>query len=152
MSIENHRKAVFHYRLMHALFHIRTVIIPRDPYRPEGRYRSRDDNRPDMEKSMHLSIYHIFQHWIKKNKINFFVFGFFIFSTKVSVSASETPTNLSSLDADIFQTTIDSWAEVTSYGSREAWHRVIRVLPRYLPMAWYRCGTSGVITYKYVII
>ena len=24
------------YRLMHALFHIRTVIIPRDRYRPEG--------------------------------------------------------------------------------------------------------------------
>jgi hypothetical protein len=35
------------------------------------------------------------------------VFGFFIFSTKESVFASETPTNLSSLDADIFQTTID---------------------------------------------
>ena len=32
----------------------------------------------------------------------------------------ETPTTLSSLDADFFQTTIDSWAEVTSYGSREA--------------------------------
>ena len=26
----------FIYRLMHALFHIRTVIIPRDRYRPEG--------------------------------------------------------------------------------------------------------------------
>ena len=37
-----------------------------------------------------------------------------------SVSASETPTNLSSLDADIFQTTIDSWTEVTPWGSREA--------------------------------
>ena len=24
------------YRLMHALFHIKTVIIPRDRYRPEG--------------------------------------------------------------------------------------------------------------------
>jgi hypothetical protein len=41
------------YRLMHALFHIKTVIIPRDRYRPEGRYRSRDDNSPDMEKGMH---------------------------------------------------------------------------------------------------
>ena len=26
------------YRLIHALFHIRTVIIPRDRYRPEGLY------------------------------------------------------------------------------------------------------------------
>jgi hypothetical protein len=29
----------------------------------------------------------------------------------------ETPTNLSSLKTDLFQTTIDSWAEVTSWGS-----------------------------------
>jgi len=28
----------------------------------EGRYRSRDDNSPEMEKGMHKSIYHIFQH------------------------------------------------------------------------------------------
>jgi hypothetical protein len=34
------------YRLMHALFHIRAVIIPRDWYR--SRY-----NSPDMEKGMH---------------------------------------------------------------------------------------------------
>ena len=27
---------VFNYRLMHALFHIKTVIIPRDQYQPEG--------------------------------------------------------------------------------------------------------------------
>ena len=27
---------VFNYRLMHALFHIKAVIIPRDRYRPEG--------------------------------------------------------------------------------------------------------------------
>jgi len=32
----------------------------------------------------------------------------------------KTPTHLSSVDADLFQTTIDSWAEVTSWGSREA--------------------------------
>jgi len=29
---------------------------------------------------------------------------------------------------------------------KEAWYYVIRVLPRYLPMDWYRCGTS-VFTY-----
>jgi len=27
---------------------------------------------------------------------------------------------------------------------RKVWYRVIRVLPRYLPMDWYRCGTSSV--------
>ena len=132
---------------MHTLFHIRTVIIPRDRYQPE-RFSPRVDIGRGMItvliwKKHALSIYHIFQHWIKKNNINFFVFGFFIFPTNESVSPSETPTNLSSL-ADIFQTTIDSWAEVTSQGSREAWYRVIRILPRYRPIAWYRCGTSGV--------
>ena len=35
------------------------------------RYRLRDDNSPDMEKGMHWSIYHIFQHLINKKKINF---------------------------------------------------------------------------------
>jgi hypothetical protein len=39
------------YRLMNTLFHSKTVIIPRDRYRPESRYRSRDDNSP--EKCMH---------------------------------------------------------------------------------------------------
>ena len=39
----------------------------------------------------------------------------------------ETPTNVSSLGTDLFQTTIDSWAEVTSWDSREAWYRVISV-------------------------
>jgi hypothetical protein len=42
-------------------------------------------------------------------------------------SDMETPTNLSSLGTDLFQTTIDSWAEVTSWDSREAWYRVISV-------------------------
>jgi len=44
---------------MHALFHIKTVIIPRDRYRPEG-FSPRVDidrgmitNSPDMEKGMH---------------------------------------------------------------------------------------------------
>jgi hypothetical protein len=85
-------------------------------------------------------MYHIFQHWIKKNKINFphrhQTYGYewsisvegwqpswygvsFCFrntnksflarrrhfpNDMESVSASETPTNLSSLEADIFQT------------------------------------------------
>ena len=70
--------------------------------------------------------------------------GFFIFSTKESVSPSETATNLSSRDDDISQTTIDSWAEVTSCVARTAWYRVFRVLPRYLHMSWYCCDTYDV--------
>jgi hypothetical protein len=38
----------------------------------------------------------------------------------VEGSAYKTPTNLSSLEVDIFQTTINSWVEVTSLVSREA--------------------------------
>jgi hypothetical protein len=57
---------------------------------------------------------------------------------------------------DIFQTTIDSWAEVTSRGSREAWYRVIRILPQWQISLWhFRClrmGKIDIITYKYVII
>ena len=146
------------YRLMHAIFHIKTVIIPRDRYRPEGRYRSRDNNSPDMERGMHSSIYHIFQHWIKKNKFIFphrhQTYGY-EWSILVESSASETPTNLSSLNVDIFKTTINSWAEVTSWGSRETWYRVIRGLPRWQILLWhFRClcmGKIDVITYKYVI-
>jgi hypothetical protein len=55
-----------------------------------------------------------------------------------------------------FRTTIDSWAEVTSWGSREAWYRVIRVLPQWQISLWYfwclRMGKIDVIAYKYVII
>jgi hypothetical protein len=36
---------------MHALFHIKTVIIPRDRYRPED-FSPRDANSSDMEKGM----------------------------------------------------------------------------------------------------
>jgi hypothetical protein len=76
-------------------------------------------------------------------------------SISVEDSASETPTNLSSLNVDIFQTTINSWGEVTSWGSREAWYRVIRVLPRWQISLWhFRCLRMvkiDVITYKYMI-
>jgi hypothetical protein len=37
----------------------------------EGRYRSRHDHSPGMEKGMHYSMYRIFQHWNKINKVNF---------------------------------------------------------------------------------
>jgi hypothetical protein len=103
-------------------------------------------------------MYHIFQHWIKKNKINFphrhQTYGY-EWSISVECSASETPTNISSLNVDIFQTTINSWAEVTSWGSRETWYRVFRVLPRWQTSLWhFRClrmDKFDVIAYKYVI-
>ena len=102
---------------------------------------------------------HIFQHWIKKNKINFphrnQTYGYEWSISVEGNSASETPTNLSSLNVDIFQTTIDSWAELTSWGSREACYRVIRVLPRWQISLWhFRClrmGKIDVIAYKDVI-
>ena len=53
---------------MHALFHIRTVIIPRDRYRPEGQYRSRDDNSPEMEKRINLFITY-FNIELKRTKL-----------------------------------------------------------------------------------
>ena len=55
-----------------------------------------------------------------------------------------------------FQTTIDIWAEVTSWWSRAACYRAIRVLPRCQISLWhFRClriGNIDVITSKYVII
>ena len=51
--------------------------------------------------------------------------------------------------------TINSWAEVTSWGSREAWYRVIGGLSWWQISLWhFRClrrGKIDVITYKYVI-
>jgi hypothetical protein len=104
------------YGLMHALFHIWTVIIPRDQYpRPDGRYWSRDDNSLDMEKGMH----YYFNIELKRTKLTSSSFLCLDFKHE-SVFDSETPTNLSLLDADIFQMLIDSWAEVTSTGSQDA--------------------------------
>ena len=103
------------YGLMHALFHIWTVIIPRDQYRPDGRYWSRDDNSLDMEKGMH----YYFNIELKRTKLISSSFLCLDFKHE-SVSDSERPTNLSLLDADIFQMLIDSWAEVTSTCSQDA--------------------------------
>ena len=110
---------------MHVLFHIKTVIILRDRYRPES-----FSPRVDIGRGMITVLI-----W-KKACINLFITYFNIelkrtkltshthktdgyeWSISVEGSASETSTNLSSPN-DIFQTTINSWAEVTSWGSRE---------------------------------
>ena len=105
------------YRVVQALFLIRTIIIPRYRYRPEGFtyfkielkrrkltshththqtmsdwYQLRDDNSPDMENGMHCSIHN------------------------------------------------------------EAWYHVIRILPRYLPIKWYRCDISGVYAWAKLMV
>jgi hypothetical protein len=53
---------------MHALFHIRTVFIQSDRYRPEGQYWSRDDNIPDMGKGcidLFITYFHIEFKYLK---------------------------------------------------------------------------------------
>ena len=56
-----------------------------------------------------------------------------LFITYFNIELKRTPTNASLLVSYIFQATNDSWAEVTSWGSREAWYRVIKSFSRYLP-------------------
>ena len=128
---------------MHALFHIRTVIIPRNRYRPED-----FSTRVDIGWGMITVII-----W-KKAYINLFITYFNIELKNIKLTSHtgtklmdmsdryrlrdnspdmETPTNLSSQDTDLFQTTINSWMEVTSWGSQEAWYRVISVCPDICP-------------------
>ena len=119
---------LLYYRLMYAFFHIRTIIIQRNRYRPKG-----FSPRVNICRGMITVLI-----W-KKAYINLFITYFNIELKRIKLTSDtdtkltdmsdrlrdnssdmETPTNLSSLDTDLFQTTIDSWAEVTSWGSREA--------------------------------
>jgi hypothetical protein len=96
---------------------------------PEGRYRSRHDHSPGMEKGMHYSIYRIFQHWNKNNKVNFPYRHqtYNDMSDRFRFRDDNSPAMEKVMDWSIY---------------RKAWYRVFRFLPRYLPMGWYRCGTS----------
>ena len=131
------------YRYMHAPFHIITRALTWGTIS-----FSRDDNSPEspradigwgmitvlnVEKGMHWSIYHISQHWIKKNKINvphrYQTNGYVWITTAVEPAFCFCFRNThTSFLAGIFQMTINSWVEVTSWGSREAWYPVIRDL------------------------
>ena len=112
---------------MHAFFHIRTVIIPRNRYQAEG-FSPRVDNGRVMIAVL---------IW-KRACINQFITYFNIELKRTKLTSHtdtklmdmsdqyrlrdnspdmETSTNLSSLDADLSQTKIDSWAEVTPWGS-----------------------------------
>jgi hypothetical protein len=123
---------------MHVLFHIKTVIIPRDRYRPEG-----FSPRVDIGRGMITVLI-----W-KKACTNLFITYFNIelkrtkltshtdtklmdeWSISVEGSASETPTSLSSLNVDIFQTTI--WVgRKWRHGAHE---RLDIVLSEFCPMA-----------------
>ena len=122
------------YRLIRALFHIRSVIIPRNRYRPKG-----FSPRVDIGRGMITVLI-----W-EKAYINLFITYFNIELKRIKLTSHtdtklvdrsdwyrlrdsspdmETPIHLSSLDTDLFQTKIDSWAEVTSWGSRGTWYRV----------------------------
>ena len=114
----------FTYRLMYTLFHIGTVIIPRNRYRPEG-----FSPRVDIGRGMITVLI-----W-KKAYINLFITYFNIELKRIKLTSHtdtkltdmsdryrlrdnspdmEKPSNLSSLDTNLLQTTIESW------GSREA--------------------------------
>ena len=123
------------HRLMHALFRIRTVIIPRDRYRPEG-FRP----RVDIGRGMITVLI-----W-KKACINLFI-TYFNIELKRTKLTSHTDTKLMDM-SDRYRLRDDNSSDMEKgihwpiY--KEAWYHVIRVLPRYLPMGWYCCGTSGV--------
>jgi hypothetical protein len=139
---------------MHALFHIRTVIIPRNRYRPEG-----FSLRVDIGRGMITVLI-----W-KKSYINLFITYFNIELKRIKLTC-HTDTKLWIWVIDIvWGITVliygntnksfltghrpfpnDNWQLGGSdvMGLTKAWYRVISVLPRYLPMGWYRYGTSGV--------
>ena len=125
---------------MHALFHIKTVIIPRDRYRPEGFSLRVDIGRRMItvliwKKACINQFVTYFNIELKIRKLTSHRHQTYGYEWSISVEGSA-----SSLNVDIFQTTINSWEEVTSWGSREAWYRVIRVLPRWQISLWnFRC-------------
>ena len=121
---------------MHALFHIRPVISSRDRYRPEGSF----SQRVDIDRGMITVL-----KW-KKACINLFI-TYFNIKLKRTKWTSHTDTKLMKM-SDRYWLRDDNIPDMEKgmHWSiyKQAWYRVIRVLPRYLPMGWYRCGTTGV--------
>ena len=107
-------------------FRITSRINPRDDIGVSGWYVM-------WYRKSHIifSIYHIFQHWIKKNTINF---------------PHRHQTYMDMSDRYRLRDDNSPVMEKVMHWSihRKAWYRVIRFLPRYWPMGWYCCGTSGV--------
>ena len=138
------------YGLMHALFHIRTVVIPRDRYRPEG-----FSPRVDIGRGMTTVL-----KW-KKTCINLFIIYFNI-ELKRTKLTSHTDTKLiwiwvinigwgmitvllwKKSRIDLFIERLDivlsDFCPIFAHGQISLWH--FRCL---------RMGKIDVITYKYVI-
>ena len=151
---------------MHALFHIKTVIIPRDRYQPEGFSQRVDIGRGMITVMMR-----------KKACINVFV-TYFNFELKRTKLTSHTDTILMDMSdrnrlrvlllkrQQIFPHWKSTFPKRQLTVGRKWRHgtqeRLDIVLSEFCPDSRYRCGTSGVyiwetltllvITYKYVII
>jgi hypothetical protein len=124
------------YRLMHVLIHIRTVIIPRDRYRPEG-----FSPRADIGRGMITVLL-----W-KTACINPFIayFNIEITTTKLTSHIDTKLIWIWVIDIGWGIDNSPTMEKVMHWSIyRKAWYRVIRFLSRYLPMGWYRCVTSGV--------
>jgi hypothetical protein len=124
---------------MHALFHIRTIIIPRDRYRLEG-----FSPRVNIGRGM-ITV----QKW-KKPCINLFI-TYFNIELKRTKLTSHTDTKLIWISLrDDNSPVMEKIMHWSIY--RKAWYRVIKFLPRYLPMGWYSCGTSGVYVWEKLML
>jgi hypothetical protein len=136
------KRACINYRLMHALFHIKTIIIPRDRYRPEG-----FSPRVDIGRGMITVLI-----W-KKACINLFI-TYFNIKLKRTNLASHTDTKLMDM-SDRYrlrvllpkrQQIFPRWASTFSnrqLAVGQKWRRVI-VLSVFCPDGRYRCGTASV--------
>ena len=150
------------YRLMHALFHIKTVIIPRDRYRPEGFSPWVDIGRGMITvliwKEAWINLYTYFNIELKRTKLT-----------------SHTDTKLMDMSdryrlrvllpkrQQIFPRWMSTFSKrqltvgrMWRYAAHERLDIVLsRVLPRWQISLWhFRClrmGKIDVITYTYVI-
>ena len=132
------------YRLMHALFHIKTVMVPRDRYRPEG-----FSPRVDIGRGMITVLI-----W-KKACINLFI-TYFNIELKRTKLTSHTDTKLMDMSdrylllkcQQIFPRWTSTFSKRQLTVGRKWRHgahkRLDIVLSEFCPDCRYRCGTSGV--------
>ena len=134
------------YRLMHALFHIKNVIILKDRYRPEGL-----SPRVDIGRGMIIVLI-----W-KKACINLFIKYFNIELKRTKLISIQTP-NLWIWVIIIrwgfcFRNANKSFLAERQHFPNDNWdlggndERLDIVLSEFCPDGRYRCGTSGVYVY-----
>jgi len=141
---------------MHVVFHIRTVVIQRGETDNCQRAKFCHPERPISARAMITVL-----KW-KMACINLFITYSNIELKRTKLTSHRHQTYMDMSDRYRLRDDNSPDMEKVMHWSiyRKAWYRVIRFLPRYLPMGWYRCGTSGVlrmgkvdvIAYKYVII